>query len=207
MGTKRPAPSPDCVADPNSPVAMVSSTRRVGLAWSASLAPEKEHWIRVGTGVAGVPAAAAGMILAPRLTPHWDSSDVSNAAPHVFANGSVLLGYRAGGDGVALGGGIGFASAAHWNTTMRGWSRVGDGAMAFPAEDGTLWHDGAAFHMLVHRFAAANGSTVGYQVGGHAFSEDGVGWHYSPHPAYNSTVRWAVGSAQPSQPATLYVEN
>jgi len=63
-----------------------------------------------------------------------------------------------------------------------------------PVKDGTLWHDGAAFHMLVHRFAAANGSTVGYQVGGHAFSADGVAWHYSPHPAYNSTVRWAGGA-------------
>ena len=36
-------------------------------------------------------------------------------------------------------------------------------------KDGTLWHDGAAFHMLVHRFASANGSTAGYQVGGHVW--------------------------------------
>ena len=77
----------------------------------------------------------SGVILAPR--PHaWDSADVSNAAPLILPNGSVLLGYRAGGDGVALGGGIGMAFADRWNASYA--RRAGYDGMLFAAEDGAL---------------------------------------------------------------------
>lgn len=71
-------------------------------------------------------------------------------------------------------------------------------AMLFAAEDAVLWRDErrGAFHMLVHRFAGANGSTAGTEVGGHAWSVDALTWHYDyASVAYNSTVRWRNGSA------------
>ena len=75
------------------------------------------------------------MILAPRDA-HWDNGDVSNAAPLVLSNGSVLLGYRAGGDGVALGGGIGMAFADRWDGVYE--RRAGNDGPLFAAEDGAL---------------------------------------------------------------------
>jgi hypothetical protein len=48
----------------------------------------------------------------------------------------------------------------------------------------------SSFHFLVHRFASGNGSTAGSEVGGHAYSHDGLVWTYSPHAAYNTTVRY-----------------
>ena len=49
--------------------------------------------------------------------------------------------------------------------------------------------------MLVHRFAASNGSTSGAAVGGHAFSTDGLSWTYALQPCYTTRVRWANGSS------------
>ena len=118
MGTRYAKASPDCRADPASAVIDVSPSRRVGLAWSRSIAEGEEHWTRVGTSSRASPGAEKEGEGQPILSPRpgkWDASDVSNAAPLVFANGSVLLGYRGGGDGVALGGGIGIAFADHWN--------------------------------------------------------------------------------------------
>ena len=94
---------------------MNSSSRRIGLAWSRSIAEGHEHWHRVGGGGSGGSDGDhdSGVILGPRAEAgHWDSGDVSNAAPVVLPNGTVLLGYRAGGDGVALGGGIGPSEGA-----------------------------------------------------------------------------------------------
>ena len=132
------------------------------------------------------------MILAPRAPPHWDSSDVSNAAPLILKNGTVMLGYRAGGDGVALAGGIGIAFASRWNRTYT--RKVGADGMLFAAEDAAMYRDTKGhFHMLAHRFAAGNGSTVGSAVGGHAYSSDGLVWTLSPHAAYNTTVHLEAG--------------
>lgn len=81
-GFTHPEPRPNCSRDPTSPVVMVSSSRRIGVAWSASL---DGPWQR-GTSP----------ILGPGPKGSWDATDVSNAAPCVLANGTVLLGYRAG---------------------------------------------------------------------------------------------------------------
>jgi hypothetical protein len=80
-GFTHPGPKPNCTQDPTFPVVMVSSTRRIGVAWSASL---DGPWER------GDP------ILGPGPKGSWDSTDVSNAAPCVLPNGTVLLGFRAG---------------------------------------------------------------------------------------------------------------
>ena len=107
----------------------------------------------------------------------------------MFPNGSVLLAYRAGGDGVALGGGIGIAFAEHWSA---GYARIaGHDSMLFAAEDAYLFQDhNSNYHMLVHAFRNLS-------VGGHAWSRDGLKWTYAPddEPAYSSTMRWTNGSS------------
>tara|TARA_B110000208_G_scaffold1801_1_gene2372 strand:- start:1011 stop:2531 length:1521 start_codon:yes stop_codon:yes gene_type:complete len=218
--TNHSSPMPDCRGSAQPPVVMVSSTRRIGLAWSVSIAEGEEEWHRLaytaGTrsdrAASSPPHALDGLILSPRASPQWDSGDVSNAAPLVLANGTVLLGYRAGGDGVALGGGIGLARSDDWRTAR--FLRPGDDAAAeglplpagspgnralFAAEDAKLWQGrarggsgGAAasassavirpLHILAHRFAAKNGSTRGTQVGAHAWSVDG-GWTWTLAPS------------------------
>eukprot|EP01045_Picozoa_sp_COSAG04_P004330 COSAG04_NODE_186_length_21024_cov_6.326069_16_plen_256_part_00 len=116
---------------------MNSSSRRIGLAWSASIAPGEEHWHRLG----GDESYHGGQILAPRPGA-WDSGDVSNAAPLIHPNGSVMLGYRAGGDTMQPGdAGIGIAFASAWNASYE--RRPGADGKLFGAEDGALWRDTA----------------------------------------------------------------
>ena len=188
--THRSSPPLDCIANASLPPVDVSHTRRIGVARAASpVGP----WERLDEPILS-PRGAAGA---------WDSNDVSNAAPLLLPNGTALLGYRAGGDGVALGGGIGVAAAASWRGPYR---RLGasDRRMQFAAEDGAMWADSrGGVHMLVHRFAAANGSTSGTAVGGHGWSADGgLTWRYAAQqepPTYTSSVTWRNGTR-----ATLY---
>jgi hypothetical protein len=202
MGTSAAAQRPDCYLDPAAMPVMNSSSRRIGLAFSHSLTPDEEEWHRLGDAA----DYDSGMILSPRPSPNWDSSDVSNAAPVVLQNGSIMLGYRAGGDGVALAGGIGMAYASSWNSSYA--RKAGHDSMLFAAEDGALWEDHSVdgndgglptYHFLVHRFAAGNGSTVGSAVGGHAYSRDGLTFTLSPDAAYNTTLHLPDG-----QHKTLY---
>ena len=117
MGTTVTRPRPDCRADPTAAAFMNSSSRRIGLAWSPSIAPGEERWQRVGN-IAGSEQYNSGMILRPRKG-KWDSGDVSNPAPLVLSNGSIMLGYRAGGDTMAAGdAGIGMAFATSWNSSF-----------------------------------------------------------------------------------------
>jgi len=167
-------PSPNCTQNGSIAPIMNSSSRKIGLAWSWTL---KGPWQKLPSPILG-----------PRQGAYWDNTDVSNAAPFVFPNGSVLLGYRAGGDGVALGGGIGISFAAHWS---KKYNRIsGHDHVLFAAEDAYLYQDHrGSFHMLVHAFR--NGS-----VGGHAWSSDGLSWNYSKFaPAYTNVVHWQNGSA------------
>ena len=106
----------------------------------------------------------------------------------------------------------GLARSSGWNGSFERLTGLGNDGMLFAAEDGALWQRRrrapaatvataaaeGSFHFLVHRFAAANGSTVGSQVGGHAYSADGLSWAYSPHAAYNTSVRWASPARQPT---------
>lgn len=174
-------PPLDCRRNASQPIVDLSATRRIG---AASATSPFGPWMRLEKP-----------LLAPRAPPAWDATDVSNAAPLILANGTTLLGYRAGGDGVALGGGIGVAVASGWRGPYR---RLGATVerMLFAAEDAAMYRDHrGAFHMLVHRFAGANGSTSGAGVGGHAWSSDAVTWHYDESAvAYTTGVRWRNGS-------------
>lgn len=154
------------------------------MAWSHSIASGEESWHRVGSD-------EQGMILEPRPS-SWDSSDVSNAAPLVLPNGSIMLGYRAGGDTMKPGdAGIGMAFASSWNASYN--RRPGFDGMLFGAEDGALWRDkqSGTFHFLVHNFPDghnAGNSSVPSAVGGHAYSSDGLRWTYSKLPAYTTEL-------------------
>ena len=159
---------------------------------SRSIAPGEERWRRVGSD-------ERGMILEPRPGA-WDSSDVSNAAPLVLPNGSVMLGYRAGGDTMAPGdAGIGMAFASSWNSTYD--RRPGVDGMLFGAEDGALWRDkeSGTFHFLVHNFPDGHNAgnvSVPSAVGGHAYSGDGLRWAYSKRPAYTTALELGGGGGR-----------
>ena len=183
----------DCPDNRSRPAVYVSRTRRIGVAAARSL---DGPWRRLDAP-----------ILAPRAPPAWDSSDVSNAAPHMLANGSVLLAYRAGGDGVALGGGIGVAVAPLWNGTYerRGRSTASslfaaEDAVIFPSVDASGRARRGGLHMLVHRFAPIppNGSKVAAGVGGHAWStDDGLTWTYDEAtPAYDNALTWRANGTR-----------
>lgn len=130
----------------------------------------------------------------------------------MFSNGSVLLAYRGGGDGVALGGGIGIAYSTHWNQSV--FHRVGEGKMLFSAEDAILWRekqqyngeDTYTYHMLVHRFASGNGSTSGIQVGGHAFSLNGFSNYGNTNITRTSLAFQHLAILHSRNKYTLYVE-
>ena len=183
------SPRPDCRANRQAPAVMNSSSRRIGLAWSRSITAGEEQWHRVGSD-------EQGMILGPRAG-KWDSGDVSNAAPIVLANGSIMLGYRAGGDTMQPGdAGIGMAFASSWNSSYN--RRSGFDTMLFGAEDGALWRDkhSGTFHFLVHNFPNghnAGNSSVPSAVGGHAFSPDGWRWTYSKVAAYTTELELSGG--------------
>ena len=157
---------------------MISSSRRIGVAWSPSL---DGPWER-----------ADAPILSPSSTPGaWDDGDVSNPAPHIDADGRVMLAYRAGGDAVAVGGGIGVATAP----SFRGPFTRLNNTMQFAAEDAVLWREPESghYHMLVHAFQGTGGRARD-NVGGHAWSRDGASWQYSPEPAYTLAVTWDNGT-------------
>eukprot|EP00937_MAST-01D_sp_MAST-1D-sp2_P005427 g5427.t1 len=179
MSTNFTRSSPRCYGNASYPPVMVSASRRIGVAWSSSL---DGPWER-----------ADAPILAPSRDPAaWDSGDVSNPAPAIAQDGSVLLAYRAGGDGVAVGGGIGMAAAP----SFRGpYTRV-NRSMLFAAEDAVLWREpepAAHWHMLVHAFQGVGGRAAD-NVGGHAWSRDGLRWQYASEAAYTLTVAWPNGS-------------
>jgi len=113
----------------------------------------------------------------------WDEM-VTNPAPLILQNGTVLLYYR----GSSTQGGtkiyqIGLASAPNWKGP---YTRVVEGSLfTVSNEDPFVWRDtNGHFHMLTHYFAGG---------GGHAFSADGVNWKFGG-VGYNQTVVWDDGT-------------
>jgi len=109
----------------------------------------------------------------------WDDM-VTNPAPVILANGTVLLYYR----GSSTQGGtkiyqIGLASAPNWKGP---YTRVVDTSLfTVSNEDPFVWQEtDGHFHMLTHYFAGG---------GGHAFSADGVHWKFAG-VGYNQSVVW-----------------
>jgi hypothetical protein len=114
----------------------------------------------------------------------WDTS-VSNVAPHILPNGTVLLAYR--GKSAKNGELLGVAAAPHWRGP---YARVVEGPiLAQPGEDPWPWVDARGHaHLLFHDFTSF--------VGGHAYARSWAGpWQYTGAPAYNLSVTWANGTA------------
>lgn len=114
----------------------------------------------------------------------WDQS-VSNVAPHILPNGTVLLAYR--GKDANKRELLGVASAPHWRGP---YTRALSGPIiSQPGEDPWPWVDARGHaHLLFHDF-------TGF-VGGHAFARSWGGpWQYTGVPAYNLSVTWTNGTA------------
>ena len=131
---------------------------------------------------------------------NWDEYGVTNPAPLVRTDGSVLLGYK---------------SAR--NPEVHGWPMVFNYGLAradrpegpferhpdkpvfrfedpkVRIEDACLWYEDGAFQMILNDLT---GKLTGEDHSGvHAFSEDGVTWRIADPPqAYSRTVTWSDGS-------------
>jgi len=109
----------------------------------------------------------------------WDEM-VTNPAPVILQNGTVLLFYRGSStQGTTKIYQIGLASAPSWKGP---YTRVVDSSLfTVSNEDPFVWQEtDGHFHMLTHYFAGG---------GGHAFSADGVNWKFAG-VAYNESVVW-----------------
>ncbi len=146
----------------------------------------------------------------------WDNFFVSNAAPVVHGDGSVLLIYK----GLRSAHGLdyyrrrseplhtltrpgqnlflGAAGANHWKGPYR---RLSAEAILKPQtldldqgiEDPYVWHNGTNYEMLCKDMT---GKLCGVHHGGiHAWSDNGVDWRLCDNPlGYERKVRWTDGS-------------
>jgi len=131
----------------------------------------------------------------------WDSVIVSNPAPCVRADGSVLLVYK--GTDVKHPQGLfpgrfhlGVAKTDHWS---KPFERLGgtpirlEGHPDHHIEDASIWWNGREYEMIAKDMT---GELCGEaQAGLHAHSEDGLNWELSPEPkAVSRTVIWDDGT-------------
>ena len=151
--------------------------------------------------------SSAGVVLAGHDGLAWDADTTNPSA--IDVNGSVYLMYRGCAEKCSRGEYIGLAVAPTWNcgegaacsyerTTLRAplWSSP-------TVEDPFIYRDArGGWHALLHNLGNNGGfgcdavSGKGCDVGGHAFSQDGLAWTYSPHVAFNTTVQWEDGSVE-----------
>lgn len=118
----------------------------------------------------------------------WDFF-VTNPSVHIFANGSILMAYRAGNmTHGPTGGQTGIAVASSWRGEFR---RISDKGPAYPDfnEDPGLFRDSRGnFHIISHYWTDG--------PGGHAFSADGLQWTFAGQ-AYGHDIAYANGSTAP----------
>jgi len=150
--------------------------------------------IRIGLAAANSVYGPWRRLDQPILRPRpgkWDSSVVTNPAPCVRPDGSILLYYRSNTpDGLR----IGLAGAENYQATFR--RRVDDPVLTFPAghvEDPFVWWARDHYELIAKDMT---GEICGEKGAGiHALSPDGVGWTLADPPkAYSRRVVWADGS-------------
>lgn len=121
----------------------------------------------------------------------WDSSVVTNPAPCVRDDGSVLLYYRSNTpEGMRLG----LAGAEHYAGPYRRLAE--DPVLRFDAgevEDPFVWWNGDQYELIAKDM---RGEICGEDGAGvHAHSGDGMAWALSDPPkAYSRRVRWGDGT-------------
>jgi hypothetical protein len=134
---------------------------------------------------------------------------LSNAAPLVLPNGTTLI-IHSGCPG-SQGEGLNLAIAPHWTgpfRPMRGFDN-GNASWYSPSIDTTskalesngctdpyIWLDGQSnFHALFHcHYGVGRPEGIGGDLGGHAFSADGVTWTTSAELPFNETVAIVGGT-------------
>ncbi len=150
--------------------------------------------IRIGLATArsvcGPWARPGAPILQPRPG-KWDSSVVTNPAPCVQPDGSVLLYYRSNApEGLR----IGLARAEHYQAPFH--RVVDDPVLHFAAgyvEDPFVWRADDCYELIAKDMTGEICGEIG--AGMHATSLNGVDWTVSDSPkAYSRRVRWDDGT-------------
>ncbi len=173
----RPTPEELCGPERNPVVDECYSTIRIGAATSKSL---NGPWERRDEPV---------FVADPN---GWDCTVVTNPAPCVCADGSILMYYRANTPGRLC---IGVARSK--DASMK-FERILDHHIfvdhpEINVEDPFVWQNGDHFEMIAKDL---NGKSCGTLFGGvHLTSRDGLSWDYAEDPcAYTRTVKFLDGT-------------
>ena len=129
----------------------------------------------------------------PRLLPQEAPLIDSNLAPVILANGSLIGIFRDDGNDTSTRQNLHLVRAADWRDPSSYVESIihirGPGGTIFDGpEDPFVWHDGrrGGFHALFHQYP--------HPAGPHAFSRDGITWHWAPWD--ERTGHTAAGTAK-----------
>jgi len=135
-----------------------------------------------------------GVVLGNNTNGVWDT-DTTNPSPLPLQNGTVILIYRGCEthcNGAEM---IGVSVADSWKGP---YSRISKQPIFMNAnEDPFIWIDARGkYHLLMHSLESGGGFS-GPKVGRHAYSHDGISWHFgSRNLAYNTTVILTDGKSK-----------
>jgi hypothetical protein len=153
--------------------------------------------IRIGCAWADDPAGPWHRPDAPCLDIRpdaWDSTVITNPAPCVTPDGTMLLYYRSN---TPAGCKIGVATAEH---PLARFERLRDDPILEAEsdrgiEDPFVWHDGVRYQMIAKDLTGKISGAFGNGV--HATSADGVSWVLSdPALAWSRTITWVDGTTE-----------
>lgn len=151
------------------------------------------------------PWARVGVVLAGDGLLQWDA-DTTNPSALALPDGSVHLMYRGCGFKCSGGEYMGLAVATHWNCSVdvpsgcqyerqkkKLWQVTNEDPFLFRDRRGG-WH--SLFHNLGRNggFGCNNKTWQGCDVGGHAFSRDGVAWTLSNTVPFTTNITWQGGA-------------
>lgn len=188
IGTTHPFPEPDYVAAHEDPITVVCRTnKRIGIATADKITGP---WKRSDKPV---------MDVRPE---HFDNLFVSNPAPCMNEDGSVLMVYKSRAYKESV-----YEKELHGQMQLgvaeadscEGPYRVLRETPLFPedvvVEDPYIWKEDGIYHMVAKDMF---GNVCGIQYGGiHAWSEDGVNWNLNRGElAYSRTITWDDGTEQ-----------
>ncbi|MBC2602705.1 glycoside hydrolase family protein [Puniceicoccus vermicola] len=153
--------------------------------------------IRIGLAISSSVKGPWKILSKPILEPrpnHWDANIVTNPAPCVREDGSIILYYRSNTpDGLR----IGVAGADFYEGPYRRLSE--DPVLRFEGgdyvEDPYVWWAGNHYQMLAKDMLG--GITGEYHAGAHFHSSDGLLWEpMKPAKAYSRNITWTDGSTE-----------